>query len=190
MLGDGRVRVNYYDRLAAFTHRTGSPPGHAIVATIAEIYLEPTVLPTLCSILDTQGGESCSLASVASWADKFKKKMMWSAPLHYANAEADYPPEHCLFPGATGWKGSKGGNILAGIRNTTDLLDQWVQEGSDPSDPVASEALKFLIHFAGDVHQPFHLVGRERGANGVDVKWENRQVSKYLCLQFLVEGQR
>ena len=188
MRGDRRVRVNYYDRLAALTHQAGSP-GHAIVATIAEIYLEPTVLPTLCSILN-EDGESCSLASVASWADQIRNKMKWSAPLHYAEGIADHPPQHCLFPGAKGWDGKSGANVLAAIRNTTDLLSKWVQEGSDTSDPVANEALKFLVHFAGDSHQPFHLVARERGANGVHVKWKNRKVSKYLCLPFPVEGQR
>jgi len=103
--------------------------------------------------------------------------MKWSAPLHYANAVADHPPQLCLFPGAKGWEGRQDGNVLAAVRNTTDLLYQWVQQGSDPSDPVASEALKFLIHFVGDMHQPFHLAGRERGANEVHVHWGNKKAN-------------
>ncbi|KAF9648381.1 phospholipase C/P1 nuclease [Thelephora ganbajun] len=149
--------------------------GHAIVATIAELHLDPTVLPTLCSILNpSRPGGSCSLASVASWADEIRNRMKWSGPMHYANAVADHPPQLCLFPGAKGWEGDV--NVLKGIRNTTDLLSQWVQQGSDLSDPIASEALKFLIHFAGDMHMPFHLVGRARGANDIFVKWGNRKV--------------
>jgi len=155
------------------THAWGQE-GHAIVATIAEVYLQPDVLPILCSILDS---DSCSIASVASWADQIRNKMKWSAPLHYANAVSDHPPQMCPFPGTKGWEGKKDANVLAAIRNTTDLLTQWVQQGSDPSDPVASEALKFLIHFAGDSHQPFHLTGRARGANGVHVKWGNKKAN-------------
>lgn len=108
--------------------------------------------------------------------------MKWSASLHYINPVADHPPQLCYFPGAKGWEGKKDANVLAAIRNTTDLLDQWVQQGSDPSDPVASEALKFLIHFVGDAHMPLHLTGRERGANEVHVKWGNKKVSKCLSL--------
>jgi len=101
--------------------------------------------------------------------------MKWSGPLHYVNAIADHPPQLCLFPGAKGWEGNKDANVLGAIRNTTDLLSQWVEEGSDPSDPVAGEALKFLIHFVGDMHMPFHLVSREEGANLVYVKWSNQK---------------
>ena len=30
-------------------------------------------------------------------------------------------------------------------------------------------ALKFLVHFVGDLHQPFHAIGVERGGNGIPV---------------------
>lgn len=176
----------FYRPKGASTDQTDYPTGHAIVATIAEIYLDPTVLPTLCSILD-EPGRSCSLASVASWADQIRNKMRWSAPLHYANAVADHPPQLCQFPGAKGWEGKKDINVLGGIRNTTNLLTRWVEEGSDPEDPVANEALKFLIHFAGDLHQPFHLVSRARGANDVYVRWGKKKARKYFRLELFVE---
>jgi hypothetical protein len=160
----------------AFADQDDCPAGHAIVATIAELHLEPTVLPTLCSILNSNNlGKSCSLASVASWADQYKSKMKWSAEMHYVNAVADHPPQLCTFPGAKGWEGAKDVNVLGAIRNTTNLLGQWVEKGSDLDDPVASEALKFLIHFVGDLHQPFHTVARARGANDVYVKWDGKK---------------
>lgn len=183
MLGEQKVRVHHYDfRAGPLTRRAGLPTGHAIVATIAELHLEPTVLPTLCSILNSSDATgTCSLASVASWADEIKSDPRWSgtAGLHFANAVADHPPQLCLFPGDEGWKGAKGANVLGGIRNTTNLLGQWVQHGSDPSDPVSSESLKFLIHFLGDIHMPLHLTGRERGGNDVRVMWGEKEVRKY-----------
>ena len=151
--------------------------GHAVVATIAEVYLEQNVLPSLCSILGTS--KSCSLASFASWADKVKPKMKWSAALHYVNPIADHPPQLCVFPGAKGWDGKPGANVLAAIRNTTNILNEWAHGSGLADEAAASEALKFLIHFVGDLHMPFHLTGREQGANGVYVKWGNRKVSKY-----------
>ena len=40
-----------------------------------------------------------------------------------------------------------------------------------------AEALKFLVHFVGDLHQPFH-VGRpeDRGGNDIQTKWFGRTV--------------
>ena len=172
--------------MSTLTHCVGYPAGHAIVATIAEMYLEPEVLPILCSILDHQGvGESCTLSSVASWADQVKGKMKWSAPMHYVNPVADHPPQLCVFPSSKGWEGKKGANVLAAVRNTTDLLSKWAQQGGDPSDPVANEALRFMIHFVGDMHMPLHLTGRGEGANQVRVKWRGKNVSEYLYLPFL-----
>jgi hypothetical protein len=104
--------------------------------------------------------------------------MKWSAPLHYVNPIADHPPQLCLFPGAKGWDGNKGANILGAIRNTTNILNEWAQGSGAAGDAAASEALKFLIHFVGDLHMPFHLTGREQGANGVRVQWGTRKVSE------------
>ena len=160
--------------------------GHAIVATIGELNLDNSVLPTLCSILNpSKPAEPCSLASVASWADEFKADMLWSAPLHFANAIGDHPPQVCLFPGPKGWVGEKNINILGGIRNTTNLLTKWVDQGSDLSDPIASEALKFLIHFLGDLHMPFHSTGRAKGGNGLFVGWGGEKVRK--CIPLLMK---
>jgi len=171
----------------AFADQTGYPTGHGIVATIAELHLDPTVLPTLCSILGPSvPGEPCSLASVATWADEVRKNKTWSAPMHYINAIADHPPKPCLFPGAQGWDGDEDVNVLGAIRNTTNLLGRWVKQGSDLSDSVASEALKFLIHFVGDMHMPFHLVARGEGATTVFVKWSGERVSK--CFFFFRHG--
>jgi hypothetical protein len=36
------------------------------------------------------------------------------------------------------------------------------------------EALKFLIHFIGDIHQPLHDEAEEKGGNGIHVFFDNR----------------
>ena len=69
-------------------------------------------------------------------------------------------------------------NVLDGIKNVTGLLEDWVNK--DASDEAASEALKFLVHFLGDMHQPLHLTGRDRGGNFVKVLWDGNLTSK-LC---------
>ena len=153
--------------------------GHEIVATIAQMYLHPSTLRTVCEILDLPGGGGkCHMANVATWADRERMKMRWSGPLHYANAVDDFPSKTCAFPGTQGWAGSKGGNVLDAIKNVTGVLEDWV--GHDASDGAANEALKFLIHFMGDMHQPLHLAGRERGGNGIPVLFDRRHTSEFF----------
>ncbi|KAL1664887.1 phospholipase C/P1 nuclease domain-containing protein [Schizophyllum commune] len=150
--------------------------GHEIVATIAQAYLHPSALPAICEILNYTSSNPneppCHLAPIATWADRFKYRMRWSAPLHYVGALDDYPSETCLFPGDRGWAGRVGGNVLAGIRNTTSLLEDWVAGEAD--DATANEALKFLVHFVGDMHMPLHLTGRDRGGNSDKVTFDGR----------------
>ncbi|KAH8817785.1 phospholipase C/P1 nuclease [Flagelloscypha sp. PMI_526] len=151
--------------------------GHEIVATIAQMYLHPTVLPTICDILNftsTNPNEpQCHLAPIAAWADKNRFRMRWSGSLHYINGLGDHPGSTCLFPGPRGWAGKENIHVLGGIRNTTDILKGF-QEGERGWDE-ANEALKFLVHFVGDMHQPLHLTGRDRGGNGIQVLFDGRK---------------
>lgn len=84
--------------------------------------------------------------------------MRWSAPLHYIGALDDYPSETCLFPGKRGWAGRKDLNVLSAVKNVTGILERWVGAGrdglGDEDDELANEALKFLVHFMGDMHMP------------------------------------
>jgi hypothetical protein len=161
--------------------------GHEIVATIAQIHLHPSVFPTLCSVLNYSSPSpdepQCHLAPVSTWADKFKYRMRWSASLHYINALDDHPSQTCAFPGARGWGGRQGGNVLSAIRNVTNILEQWVEPSdvvaAEYPDDLANEALKFLVHFLGDMHMPLHLAGRDRGGNSQKVRFDGRLTSKH-----------
>ncbi|KAF8624988.1 hypothetical protein AX15_005620 [Amanita polypyramis BW_CC] len=161
--------------------------GHEIVATIAQIHLHPSAYPTICSILNYTSPNPdeppCHLAVVATWADRIRFRMHWSGPLHYVNAIDDHPPETCLFPGEQGWQGREDANVLSATRNVTNLLADYTartRQGitvTAKDTEVANEALKFLIHFMGDMHQPLHLAGRDRGGNGDKVVFDGRQTN-------------
>jgi hypothetical protein len=166
--------------------------GHEIVATIAQIHLHPSVFPTICTILNYSSPNpnepQCHLAPVATWADKFKYKMRWSAPLHYVNGLDDHPPQTCAFPGARGWAGKQGGNVLGAIRNVTNILEEWNSTRhnivTNSADDLANEAMKFLVHFLGDMHMPLHLVGRDRGGNSQKVRFDGRITSTFHFRRF------
>lgn len=179
--------------------------GHEIVATIAEMYLYDSTRDAICDILsnsqfvddleevlpsspvpllDEQQQQrssqpSCHLAKIASWADKIKYRMRWSSALHYVNGNGDHPPSKCVF-GEQGWQGAPRINVLSAIQNTT----QWLLDGN----PGADEALKFLVHFMGDMHMPLHLTGRNKGGNGGESN--TPAISSTLPLFFLVRSRQ
>lgn len=158
--------------------------GHEIVATIAQIHLHPTVLAEVCSILYpgaqlTDGGSPpCHLSRVATWADQVRRQPKYRAtgPLHYIGSKDDHPSGTCAFPGEHGWAGKPDVNVLGAIRNTTGILEDYVLGGARADS--AEEAMKFLIHFLGDMHMPLHLTGRDRGGNSVRVAFDGRVTSE------------
>ncbi|CAE6490197.1 unnamed protein product [Rhizoctonia solani] len=138
--------------------------GHQITATIAQIYLLPSTREAICSILP--GTYKCNLAGVASWPDEIKQDSSYKnfATLHFVNAEGDKPPNQCVF-GEKGWKNDH--NILNGI---VDMARDVTSTNNSPVD--RDHALRFLVHFLGDIHQPYHLTGEGNGANDVMVRWK------------------
>jgi S1/P1 Nuclease len=124
----------------------------------------------------------CYLSTVATWADKIRFHARWSAPLHFINGHGDHPPNDCRFPGPEGWDGKERANVLDAVNNVSTILTDFVQGSSAAGAPeLAQEALKFLIHFVGDMHQPLHLCGRDRGGNSDKVHWDNRVTSACAC---------
>ncbi len=166
--------------------------GHEIIATIAQIHLPKPVLTLVCDILRPSLNLSepapvstvdayppCSLAPIAAWADRIRMQPQYryTAPLHYINAVDDAPPDGCAFPGTHGWQGRPTGNVLAALGNVTSVLREFADGQRSVGD--AEEALKFLVHWMGDMHQPLHMSGREKGGNGAKVTWNGRMTSAY-----------
>ncbi|KIJ15125.1 hypothetical protein PAXINDRAFT_169306 [Paxillus involutus ATCC 200175] len=170
--------------------------GHEVVATIAQMHLHPSVMPKLCYILDYPE-DQCHLAPVAAWADRIRgqPKYRWTGPLHYIGAVGDYPSSTCLFPGSGGWEGRTHINVLNGIRNTTNVLQEYEQfrragVSNENVETYVTDALKFLIHFLGDMHMPLHLTGRDKGGNGNKVSFDGRTTNLHSLWDGLLIAQR
>jgi len=109
---------------------------------------------------------SCHLAPIASWPDTIRFRYPWSSHLHYVNPINDTPPASCVY-GATGWTSLE--NVLSASVNYTTRLRTQRGEGREWERDMA---LRMLTHLIGDLHQPLHLTGRERGGNDVVVRFE------------------
>jgi len=154
--------------------------GHEIVATIAQMHLDPSVFDQICPILN-MSASSCHLAPIAAWADRVRYAKRWSATMHYVGALDDHPPDSCLFPGERGWAGRNRVNVMGAISNYTGILKDDSRE-----DWEKNEALKFLVHYVGDMHMPLHLTGRERGGNGMKVSFDGRSTNLHSVWDSLI----
>lgn len=88
--------------------------------------------------------------------------------LHYVNTPGDDPPDICRFKYVYAGK-----DIINGLLNMTSQLQQYtITKPTTPKEKSAREdALKFFVHFMGDVHQPLHICARDKGGNKASVLW-------------------
>jgi len=142
--------------LLAQAHAWG-PEGHSIVAEIAQRRLSAEAAAKVREIL----GENASLASVASWADDYRGLHRDSSGWHFVDiplAADDYEESRDCPPSP------EGDCVIHELgRNLHDLTDRALSAAQ------RRDALKFVVHFVGDVHQPLHTVGELHGYNDLAV---------------------
>ncbi|MDZ4865584.1 MAG: S1/P1 nuclease [Gemmatimonadota bacterium] len=133
--------------------------GHRVVARIAERRLTPAVAAAVRELL---GGQDIREASL--WADQVRGQRRNTSPLHYVNI----PLSVTAYDSATRCPGGR--CIIAAIAEERRVL-------ADPASSTVerSEALRFLIHFLGDLHQPLHVSDDgDRGGNDTQVQFFDR----------------
>ncbi|HEY0329888.1 MAG TPA: S1/P1 nuclease [Rhodopseudomonas sp.] len=130
--------------------------GHSIIAEIAQRRLTPQATAQVSEVL----GTGHSLASVGSWADDVRDARPQTYNWHFVDIpialNAYDVVRDCTNDPA------KGDCVVA-------ELDRLKNDLRCAPDDLKIEALKFAVHFVGDVHQPLHTVLEERGGNGVQV---------------------
>lgn len=135
--------------VASMAHAWGAE-GHQIIATIAQSNLQPQAAKELARILAQEPG--ATLASISTWADEHRSPA--TAPWHYINfpkGNCQYEQEHDC---------PEGKCVVEAIRKQTSILQ------FDVNDEKRLNALKYLVHLVGDVHQPLHAGwGEDRGGN-------------------------
>lgn len=140
--------------------------GHRLVAALAWDDLTPAARAQVAQLL--QGEADPTLPGIASWADELrendpqlgKRTSKW----HYVNIGEDdcryLQARHC----------ANGDCVVEAIKAQTAIL-------ADTARPKAErlQALKFVVHFVGDVHQPLHAgFAHDKGGNDVQVNLDGR----------------
>lgn len=137
------------------------PDAHRIIAHIAEARLKPEVKHRLQRNFNIK-----SLAGVAAWADTVRKRRLQGA-WHYANVkegevayrkERDCPTGEC---------------VVEKIREFERVLKDRRRSRGE-----RVEALKYLVHFVGDLHQPLHLGNlADRGGNRITLEYRGKMTN-------------
>ncbi len=136
------------------------PDGHRAVARLAEARLTDKARAAVQALL---GGES--LADVATWADEVRNT---THPATYNWHFTDVPITARRFNRTRDCKpnAEKGDCSVAAFERLTAIL-------SDPTRSALErrEALSFIVHIVGDIHQPLHSAERDhdQGGNLVNV---------------------
>lgn len=145
--------------------------GHRTVALLALDQLTPHARAMASNLLQGEPSDPslhryCGhsdlppFADMSTWADDIREKRKETAPWHFIDvplgATRDHMYDAC--PVATGC-------VTSALRGQLDVL----RSGS-AGRTQQTEALMFVIHFVGDMHQPLHAsTNNDRGGNCVPV---------------------
>jgi hypothetical protein len=127
------------------------PLAHRLIAESAQSRLSSEARVQVQRLLDLEPGST--LASVSMWADE--QHTLATAPWHYVN----FPPaDRCVYRAE--------GSCLFGACVVGAIETQLGVLASDADDATRLTALKFVVHFVADVHQPLHAArAADRGGN-------------------------
>lgn len=133
--------------------------GHGAVAAIAADLLRPGAAQEVARLLGGDDARTAMIA-VASWADEVRPERRETARWHSVNIPLDAkgydPARDCR----------KGDCAIGAIERFQGVL---ADRSLLPA--VRTEALKFLVHFVGDIHQPLHASDNgDRGGSQTTVR--------------------
>ncbi len=154
--------------ITAPTHAWG-PLGHSVVAELAQQRLSPAAEAEVERLLAPE--HTRSLADIANWPDRMQNdpamKYLWqrTRSQHYLNFHGGsscvyVPPRDCR----------DGRCVVAALQHYVDVLGD-----RGKPDEVRRQALKFVVHFVGDIHQPLHAGYRDdKGGNTYQVQFDGK----------------
>ncbi len=151
--------------------------GHQVVALLAERHLNPHALAMAKQILSDvpidptlsrycKPGANNPLADASTWPDDMRGQRPETAPWHYVDI-----PLGTTHREVEKFCDPKEGCVTRAI---TEELATLRSKDSNPKD--RADALRFLIHFVGDLHQPLHgATNNDQGGNCVPVAFFDMQ---------------
>jgi hypothetical protein len=153
--------------------------GHRVVGQVADYYLSKKARKAIKEIL---GGENIAMAS--NWGDFIKSDTAFNylSSWHYVNIPAGLDQQGVF----SFLDGDKLPNVYNKIPEMISIL-----KNKQSTPEQKKMALRLLVHFVGDVHQPMHIGKKEDlGGNKVLVTWFGEKSNLHrIWDEALVENQ-
>ena len=140
--------------------------GHRTIGRIASRHLSPKAKQSIDELLGSE-----SLADVSTYADdiRSKEEFKYTAPWHYINIPAGYNFEQF----SEEVRNMKEDNVYKAVKK----CESELKNPSQSNDEKAF-ALKLIVHFVGDLHQPMHVSHSEdRGGNSINVTFNGQEAN-------------
>ena len=161
--------------------RAWGPEGHAMIAEIAEIRLANSpVLDQIKQVLAADDSHAQHLDQIASWADAVRPARPETQNWHFV----DIPLDAADYDAGRDCKRTDQGDcVIAAIQRSVPVL-----RDRNADSKARVEALKFIVHFVGDIHQPLHTVNDcskfpppecDRGGNKVKVRFREHHSDNF-----------
>ncbi|KAL7941122.1 putative nuclease S1 precursor [Trichoderma barbatum] len=142
--------------------------GHETTAYLASYFVSDSTAAYFKGLLENDNDDY--LARIAMFADKYRKTAegSFTKNWHFIDAHDDPQAEDCNVNYDRDCK--EGGCVISALTNYT-------QQALDRELPEARRqlAVKLLVHFIGDLHQPLHNEDVGQGGTQIQVKWENKR---------------
>jgi hypothetical protein len=140
------------------------PLGHSAIAAIAEKHLSASAQSHIAALLAE--GHDTDLPSIANWADDVRAAASGRGPL---SDDAEARAFNAKFPTNAFWHfvdlplGAQDYRAVAAFTSVNDVVHAikrciavLERTESRPDDFTKPQALRLLVHFVGDIHQPLH----------------------------------
>ncbi|QHP66422.1 hypothetical protein EI171_02740 [Bradyrhizobium sp. LCT2] len=154
--------------------------GHSIVAEIAQRRLSQNAAEAITQILRASPNatpySTPSLASISTWADEVRydgAKPNGTYNWHFV----DIPRQDTHYDSATECPKEKPEQGDCVINELSRLRNELRCTAGDQQ----LRALKFAVHFVGDIHQPFHTIWENIGGNGITFTTDKLQFKGKTC---------
>jgi S1/P1 Nuclease len=152
--------------------------GHRIIADIAYSRLTPQTRNNVQLLLGRE-----SLASISTWVDDIRQQRNETYGWHFVDipgtADAFSEERDCFRPWA------KHGGARTDHHNcAVDRVEMFSRVLADPKAPRQQrvEALKWVVHLVGDLHQPLHATSDAHGGNDIKLPvFGNPQCGEHQC---------
>ncbi|HEY6248515.1 MAG TPA: S1/P1 nuclease [Candidatus Angelobacter sp.] len=152
--------------------------GHRIVADIARHHLTPAAIQNLQALLGND-----DLAAISTWADEVRPDRPETFAWHFVNIPRDaagFSDERDCYRPDDKHPSSKDDHQNCVVDRINMFKQVLANKSASPADRL--EALKFVVHFVGDIHQPMHAIEDARGGNDIHISsFGSTQCGKYSC---------